>query len=146
MGMQRNTFDIRFKYCSEFYHVERNFSNVENPSTVPKRKGQDRRCNSRTNSCDFTKVSGVYSTASAHVFVPNNGKEDKEDCRVRSNKEEKSNRIAMGKGMLSVCGVKQQVVLLFLIEIILIVLIGTLTTYGPEANANLLKNHADTIN
>nr|XP_050863671.1 ammonium transporter Rh type B isoform X2 [Vespula vulgaris] len=49
----------------------------------------------------------------------------------------------MGKGMLSVCGVKQQVVLLFLIEIILIVLIGTLTTYGPEANANLLKNHAE---
>ncbi|XP_014605033.1 PREDICTED: ammonium transporter Rh type B isoform X3 [Polistes canadensis] len=46
----------------------------------------------------------------------------------------------MGKGMLSVCGEKQQVVLLFLIEIILIVLIGTLTTYGPEANANLLKN------
>nr|KAF7390687.1 hypothetical protein H0235_017849 [Vespula pensylvanica] len=45
--------------------------------------------------------------------------------------------------MLSVCGVKQQVVLLFLIEIILIVLIGTLTTYGPEANANLLKNHAE---
>ncbi|KAI4481849.1 hypothetical protein M0804_009370 [Polistes exclamans] len=46
----------------------------------------------------------------------------------------------MGKGMLSVCGEKQQVVLLFLIEIILIVLIGTLTTYGPEANPNLLKN------
>ncbi|XP_014605036.1 PREDICTED: ammonium transporter Rh type B isoform X5 [Polistes canadensis] len=49
----------------------------------------------------------------------------------------------MGKGMLSVCGEKQQVVLLFLIEIILIVLIGTLTTYGPEANANLLKNLKD---
>ncbi|CAL1674281.1 unnamed protein product [Lasius platythorax] len=36
---------------------------------------------------------------------------------------------------------KQQVLMLFLIEIILIVLIGTMMTYGPEANANLLKNH-----
>ncbi|XP_015187756.1 PREDICTED: ammonium transporter Rh type B isoform X2 [Polistes dominula] len=52
----------------------------------------------------------------------------------------------MGKGMLSVCGEKQQVVLLFLIEIILIVLIGTLTTYGPEANANLLKNLKEDYN
>lgn len=45
--------------------------------------------------------------------------------------------------MLSICGEKQQVFLLFLIEIILIVLMGTLTTYGPEANANLLKNHSE---
>ncbi|KAF7379599.1 hypothetical protein HZH66_014970 [Vespula vulgaris] len=110
------------------------------------RENDARRINVKWSNCRQFRsihVSGVYSTVSAHVFVPNNGKEDKEDCRVRSNKEEKSNRIAMGKGMLSVCGVKQQVVLLFLIEIILIVLIGTLTTYGPEANANLLKNHAE---
>lgn len=36
---------------------------------------------------------------------------------------------------------KQQVLMLFLIEIILIVLIGSMMTYGPEANTNLLKNH-----
>lgn len=36
---------------------------------------------------------------------------------------------------------KQQVLMLFLLEIILIALIGSLMTYGPEANANLLKNH-----
>ncbi|KAK2586413.1 hypothetical protein KPH14_010698 [Odynerus spinipes] len=49
----------------------------------------------------------------------------------------------MGKGMLSICGEKQQVFLLFLIEIILIVLMGTLMTYGPEANATLLKKHSE---
>lgn len=36
---------------------------------------------------------------------------------------------------------KQQVLMLFLLEIVLIALIGTFMTYGPEANANLLKNH-----
>lgn len=43
--------------------------------------------------------------------------------------------------MFSSINEKQQVLMLLLIEIILIVLMGTLTTYGPEANANLLKNH-----
>ncbi|KAM0735160.1 Ammonium transporter Rh type B-B [Formica fusca] len=40
---------------------------------------------------------------------------------------------------------KQQVLMLLLIEIILIVLIGSMMTYGPEANYNLLKNHTGTI-
>ncbi|KAG5326942.1 RHAG protein, partial [Acromyrmex heyeri] len=35
---------------------------------------------------------------------------------------------------------KQQVLMLFLLEIILIALIGTFMSYGPDANANLLKN------
>ncbi|XP_024886275.1 ammonium transporter Rh type B-B isoform X2 [Temnothorax curvispinosus] len=39
---------------------------------------------------------------------------------------------------------KQQVLMLFLLEIILIAIIGTTMTYGPEANANLLKNHTGT--
>ncbi|XP_071642736.1 rhesus blood group-associated glycoprotein Rh50 isoform X2 [Temnothorax longispinosus] len=39
---------------------------------------------------------------------------------------------------------KQQVLMLFLLEIILIAIIGTMMTYGPEANANLLKNHTGT--
>ncbi|XP_072754718.1 rhesus blood group-associated glycoprotein Rh50 isoform X2 [Anoplolepis gracilipes] len=39
---------------------------------------------------------------------------------------------------------KQQVLMLFLTEIILIVLIGTMMTYGPEADSTLLKNHTGT--
>nr|XP_034184188.1 ammonium transporter Rh type A isoform X2 [Osmia lignaria] len=35
---------------------------------------------------------------------------------------------------------KQQICLLFFVQVVLIVLMGTLMTYGPEANANLLKN------
>ncbi|CAL7939452.1 unnamed protein product [Xylocopa violacea] len=46
----------------------------------------------------------------------------------------------MGKGMFSISQ-KQQVCQLFFIQVVLIVLMGTLMTYGPEANANLLKNH-----
>ncbi|XP_033209252.1 ammonium transporter Rh type B-B isoform X2 [Belonocnema kinseyi] len=48
----------------------------------------------------------------------------------------------MAEGMLSICGAKQQVLLLFLIQFIVIVLIGTLTTYGPEARANVIRNHS----
>ncbi|XP_070517722.1 rhesus blood group-associated glycoprotein Rh50 isoform X2 [Cardiocondyla obscurior] len=48
--------------------------------------------------------------------------------------------------MLSAVTEKQQVLMLFLLEIILIALIGSLMTYGPEANANLLKNHTGTAN
>ncbi|XP_011155843.1 ammonium transporter Rh type A isoform X2 [Solenopsis invicta] len=47
----------------------------------------------------------------------------------------------MGKIMFSAVTEKQQVLVLFLLEIILIALIGAMMTYGPEANANLLKNH-----
>lgn len=43
--------------------------------------------------------------------------------------------------MFSSATEKQQVLMLFLIEIVLIALMGTLMTYGPEANANLLRNH-----
>ncbi|XP_031784212.1 ammonium transporter Rh type A isoform X3 [Nasonia vitripennis] len=39
----------------------------------------------------------------------------------------------MAKGILGTCGEKQQVMLLLLIQIIVIVLMGTLMTYGPEA-------------
>lgn len=46
----------------------------------------------------------------------------------------------MAKEMFSGAGGKQQVFLLFLVQVVLIVLMGTLTTYGPEANASLLKN------
>lgn len=49
----------------------------------------------------------------------------------------------MAKTMYSSITQKQQVLMLFLIEIILIVLIGSMMTYGPEANNNLLKNHTD---
>ncbi|XP_053997429.1 ammonium transporter Rh type B isoform X1 [Hylaeus anthracinus] len=48
----------------------------------------------------------------------------------------------MGKEMLSVTSGKHQVCLLFFVQIVLIVIMGALMTYGPEANANLLKNHA----
>ncbi|XP_076620735.1 rhesus blood group-associated glycoprotein Rh50 isoform X1 [Colletes latitarsis] len=44
--------------------------------------------------------------------------------------------------MFSATSGKQQVCMLFFVQIILIVIMGTLMTYGPEANANLLKNHA----
>ncbi|KAG7197375.1 hypothetical protein KM043_018482 [Ampulex compressa] len=50
----------------------------------------------------------------------------------------------MGKGMFATAGQKQQVCLLIFVEVILIALMGTLTTYGPEANSTLLKNHAGT--
>ncbi|XP_043513215.1 ammonium transporter Rh type A isoform X2 [Frieseomelitta varia] len=46
----------------------------------------------------------------------------------------------MGKGMFSVSE-KQQVCQLFFVQVVLIVLMGALMTYGPEADANLLKNH-----
>ncbi|XP_076753082.1 rhesus blood group-associated glycoprotein Rh50 isoform X2 [Xylocopa sonorina] len=46
----------------------------------------------------------------------------------------------MGKGMFSISK-KQQVCQLFFIQVVLIALMGALMTYGPEANANLLKNH-----
>lgn len=36
---------------------------------------------------------------------------------------------------------KQQVCQLFFVQVVLIVLMGALMTYGPEADANLLKNH-----
>ncbi|XP_025073173.1 ammonium transporter Rh type A [Pogonomyrmex barbatus] len=45
------------------------------------------------------------------------------------------------KIMFSSVTEKQQVLMLFLLEIILIAIIGALMTYGPEANASLLKNH-----
>ncbi|CAK9807154.1 Ammonium transporter Rh type B [Anthophora plagiata] len=45
----------------------------------------------------------------------------------------------MGKGMFT--HQKQQVCQLFFIQIILIILMSVLMLYGPEANANLLKNH-----
>ncbi|XP_076237995.1 rhesus blood group-associated glycoprotein Rh50 isoform X2 [Calliopsis andreniformis] len=45
----------------------------------------------------------------------------------------------MGKGMFSTSQ-KQQVCLLFFVQVVLIVLMGALMTYGPEANVNLLKN------
>ncbi|CAK9811249.1 Ammonium transporter Rh type B [Anthophora quadrimaculata] len=45
----------------------------------------------------------------------------------------------MGKGMFT--HQKQQVCQLFFIQIILIVVMSVLMLYGPEANANLLKNH-----
>ncbi|XP_015436153.1 PREDICTED: ammonium transporter Rh type A isoform X2 [Dufourea novaeangliae] len=48
----------------------------------------------------------------------------------------------MGKGMFSTASGKQQVCLLFFVQVVLIALMGALMTYGPEANANLLKNHA----
>lgn len=44
--------------------------------------------------------------------------------------------------MLSLCGGKEQVLLLFLIQLIIMVLMGTLTTYGPEARANVISNHS----
>ncbi|XP_018301485.1 rhesus blood group-associated glycoprotein Rh50 isoform X1 [Mycetomoellerius zeteki] len=50
----------------------------------------------------------------------------------------------MGKTMYTSVTEKQQVLMLFLLEIILIALIGTFMTYGPEANANLLKNRTGT--
>ena len=43
--------------------------------------------------------------------------------------------------MFSAGSQKQQVCLLFLVQIVVIVLLSVLTTYGPEANTNLLKNH-----
>ncbi|KAK9304112.1 hypothetical protein QLX08_004388 [Tetragonisca angustula] len=46
----------------------------------------------------------------------------------------------MGKGMFSVSE-KQQVCQLFFVQVLLIVLMGALMTYGPEADANLPKNH-----
>ncbi|XP_068976758.1 ammonium transporter Rh type B isoform X1 [Bombus flavifrons] len=46
-------------------------------------------------------------------------------------------------GMFSVSE-KQQVCQLFFVQIILIVLMGALMTYGPEADANSLKNHGQT--
>ncbi|CAK9833826.1 Ammonium transporter Rh type B-B [Anthophora retusa] len=45
----------------------------------------------------------------------------------------------MGEGMFT--HQKQQVCQLFFIQIILIVVMSVLMLYGPEANANLLKNH-----
>ncbi|XP_043590277.1 ammonium transporter Rh type A isoform X2 [Bombus pyrosoma] len=45
--------------------------------------------------------------------------------------------------MFSVSG-KQQVCQLFFVQVVLIVLMGALMTYGPEADANLLKNHGQT--
>ena len=36
---------------------------------------------------------------------------------------------------------KQQVCQLFFVQVLLIVLMGALMTYGPEADANLPKNH-----
>ncbi|XP_032679905.1 ammonium transporter Rh type A isoform X2 [Odontomachus brunneus] len=50
----------------------------------------------------------------------------------------------MGKGMFSSFSGKQQALWLFLIEIIVIVLMGTLMTYGPEASVNLHRNHTGT--
>lgn len=47
----------------------------------------------------------------------------------------------MAKDMFSVVGQKQQVCLLFLVQIVVIVILGVLMTYGPEANGALLKNH-----
>lgn len=46
------------------------------------------------------------------------------------------------QSMLSLCGGKEQVLLLFLIQLIIMVLMGTLTTYGPEARANVISNHS----
>ncbi|XP_011688785.1 PREDICTED: ammonium transporter Rh type A isoform X3 [Wasmannia auropunctata] len=51
----------------------------------------------------------------------------------------------MGKIMYTAVTEKQQMLMLFLLEIILIALIGSLMTYGPEANANLLKNHTGIV-
>ncbi|XP_043465365.1 ammonium transporter Rh type B-B isoform X1 [Leptopilina heterotoma] len=48
----------------------------------------------------------------------------------------------MAESMLSLCGGKEQVLLLFLIQLIIMVLMGTLTTYGPEARANVISNHS----
>ncbi|XP_061935703.1 ammonium transporter Rh type B isoform X2 [Apis cerana] len=45
----------------------------------------------------------------------------------------------MGKGMFFSSG-KQQVYQLFFIQIVLIIIMGALMTYGSEANVNLLKN------
>ncbi|XP_076657688.1 rhesus blood group-associated glycoprotein Rh50 isoform X1 [Halictus rubicundus] len=42
----------------------------------------------------------------------------------------------MGKGMFSTASGKQQVCLLFFVQVILIVLMGALMTYGPEARGN----------
>ncbi|KAL6257968.1 hypothetical protein P5V15_011564 [Pogonomyrmex californicus] len=53
-------------------------------------------------------------------------------------------RFTMGKIMFSSVTEKQQVLMLFLLEITLITIIGALMTYGPEANASLLKNHTGT--
>ncbi|XP_025155652.1 ammonium transporter Rh type A isoform X3 [Harpegnathos saltator] len=47
----------------------------------------------------------------------------------------------MGEGMFSSVSGKQQVLWLFLIQIVLIVLMGTLMTYGPEASVNAHRNH-----
>ena len=44
--------------------------------------------------------------------------------------------------MFSAGSQKQQVCLLFLVQIVVIVLLSVLTTYGPEANSNLLKSQA----
>ncbi|XP_071859155.1 rhesus blood group-associated glycoprotein Rh50 isoform X3 [Bombus fervidus] len=46
-------------------------------------------------------------------------------------------------GMFSVRE-KQQVCQLFFVQVVLIVLMGALMTYGPEADANSLKNHGQT--
>jgi hypothetical protein len=35
---------------------------------------------------------------------------------------------------------KQQALLLFMVQIILIILFGTLLSYGPEENSDLLRN------
>ncbi|XP_017885470.1 ammonium transporter Rh type A isoform X2 [Ceratina calcarata] len=48
----------------------------------------------------------------------------------------------MGKGMFSISA-KQQVCQLFFIQVVLIILMATLMTYGPESNANLLKSHTE---
>ncbi|XP_012224503.2 ammonium transporter Rh type A [Linepithema humile] len=47
--------------------------------------------------------------------------------------------------MFSSTSNKQQMLILMLIEIILIALMGTIMTYGPEANANLLRNQTGTF-
>ncbi|XP_014482238.1 PREDICTED: ammonium transporter Rh type A isoform X2 [Dinoponera quadriceps] len=50
----------------------------------------------------------------------------------------------MGKEMFSSFSGRQRVLWLFLIEIVVIALMGTLMTYGPEASVNFHRNHTGT--
>lgn len=52
--------------------------------------------------------------------------------------------LGASQGMLAPCGEKQQVLLLLLVQIIVIVLMGALMTYGPDARPDAPRNRSGT--